>query len=640
MKTITDCRNFGKISQAIFFFIFFSASIFASSAFAASVTTDHLDYSPGDVVTITGTGFQPGETVTVRVTHNPLTLDDSSAVHQPWTVVADGSGGFVTTWTVPTDADELGAVLLVSAYGNSSSEYASAQFTDASTFDTIDFHQAANQSHPTVPIDWINGILNPNNSDYFEGLGVPQRVIFTGIVPTVADTHQLTFRHQALKGGVHAYDFLMSWPQAVATAGAIAQGSTNELLNLMAQQCNTAISSVGLTACNGTPNVLAVEVPDAMGDPAGITCGFPPYPNTVNSAITCFEGIFGNRFIHIYGDSPILWAQLIFNGYSGSGDVYATYTLRWKSSSTMIKIFMAGRSSQSCSSAGCCGYGQGCGAGSVSGGPYHFKLDDLDGHTTGSQDNQLQATPAPAAINCDSVTISGTSPVCPASSNVYTASITGACSNITHHWAITGNGNIVGSSTGASVSVTATIPNTCPGSFTICDTITCDEGQIVCCRTIVVQDNIAPTVTCPAVTSPINCPAVPSFGAATASDNCDNNVALVSSDVTTAGSCAGTYSITRTWTATDDCNNTSTCSRTIVVQDITPPTITCPSVTSPINCPSAPSFGSASATDACDASVAISSSDVTTPGCGTTYSVTRTWTATDDCGNKIGRAHV
>jgi hypothetical protein len=53
-------------------------------------------------------------------------------------------------------------------------------------------------------------------------------------------------------------------------------------------------------------------------------------------------------------------------------------------------------------------------------------------------------------------------------------------------------------------------------------------------------------------------------------------------DATTTGSCAGTYSVTRIWTATDDCGNTATCTGVVVVRDITPPTITCGTQTSPI----------------------------------------------------------
>src|SRR5678816_3288990 len=95
-----------------------------------------------------------------------------------------------------------------------------------------------------------------------------------------------------------------------------------------------------------------------------------------------------------------------------------------------------------------------------------------------------------------------------------------------------------------------------------------------------------------------------------------------------------TYSVTRTWTATDDCLNTATCSATIVVQDITPPTITCATQVTPIACPALPAFVAPTATDACDLTVVLTFLDVATPGtCTGTYSVTRTWTATDDCLN-------
>src|SRR5512143_529554 len=65
----------------------------------------------------------------------------------------------------------------------------------------------------------------------------------------------------------------------------------------------------------------------------------------------------------------------------------------------------------------------------------------------------------------------------------------------------------------------------------------------------------------------------PDITLVTASDNC--GVALVT-DVgeTAAGPCR--RRITRTYMATDSCNNTATCTQTITVDDITPPTIVCP----------------------------------------------------------------
>src|SRR5262249_17358557 len=99
--------------------------------YAQTITTNASDYPPGSTVTLTGSGWGANETVTVQVTHNPTCCDDSTAPdHQPWTVTADGSGNFVTTWWVPSDLDELGASLVATATGQNSNT-ASAYFTDS-----------------------------------------------------------------------------------------------------------------------------------------------------------------------------------------------------------------------------------------------------------------------------------------------------------------------------------------------------------------------------------------------------------------------------------------------------------------------------------------------------------------------------
>src|SRR6266516_1997465 len=70
---------------------------FALPASAATGTVNKADYQPGELVYITGSGFQGGETVSVIVLHadgTPSTGND----HLPWTVTANASGGFNTTW--------------------------------------------------------------------------------------------------------------------------------------------------------------------------------------------------------------------------------------------------------------------------------------------------------------------------------------------------------------------------------------------------------------------------------------------------------------------------------------------------------------------------------------------------------------
>src|SRR5881392_3285047 len=149
-----------------------------------------------------------------------------------------------------------------------------------------------------------------------------------------------------------------------------------------------------------------------------------------------------------------------------------------------------------------------------------------------------------------------------------------------------------------------------------------------------VVDTTAPTITALPAPTTIQCTATPSFTTPTATDACDPSPTLTFADVTTPGSCPQNHDVTRTWTATDHCGNSSTASQVIHVLDTTAPVIsTLPGPTT-IQCPATPSFTTPTATDACDPSPTLTFADVTTPGsCAQNHDVTRTWTATDHCGN-------
>jgi predicted outer membrane repeat protein len=152
--------------------------------------------------------------------------------------------------------------------------------------------------------------------------------------------------------------------------------------------------------------------------------------------------------------------------------------------------------------------------------------------------------------------------------------------------------------------------------------------------TIIVQDTTPPDIICPPNVI-LECPAdtTPSAtGEATATDIC-GAVTITHSDQLQP-SCGNAGTLARTWTATDESGNTSTCEQIITVVDTTPPAITCPADVT-LQCPvdtSVEANGSASAVDTCS-SVAITHSDLWQPGCGNTGTLTRIWTATDECGN-------
>jgi len=113
--------------------LLFFAFVLPGLAFSqATVATDKLDYPPGDTVLISGTGFSPMEEITLLVTHmdSGLVITDS-VIHEPWQVFADADGNFFSSWIIPLDGDEAGALLKLTADGNSSGLHAEVFFTDA-----------------------------------------------------------------------------------------------------------------------------------------------------------------------------------------------------------------------------------------------------------------------------------------------------------------------------------------------------------------------------------------------------------------------------------------------------------------------------------------------------------------------------
>src|SRR5439155_1128938 len=190
----------------------------------------------------------------------------------------------------------------------------------------------------------------------------------------------------------------------------------------------------------------------------------------------------------------------------------------------------------------------------------------------------------------------------------------------------------------------STVDGTCAGNYTETRawiaTDACGNTSGTRTQTITVRDNTPPFISAAGADATIDCPASPTFTAPTASDSCNcATVTQVGSDTTVDGTCAGTYSETRTWHATDACGNTSgTVTQTITVRDNTPPFISDAGANATIDCPASPTFTAPTASDSCNsATVTQVGTDSTADGtCAGTYSETRTWLATDACGNTSG----
>jgi hypothetical protein len=141
----------------------------------------------------------------------------------------------------------------------------------------------------------------------------------------------------------------------------------------------------------------------------------------------------------------------------------------------------------------------------------------------------------------------------------------------------------------------------------------------------------------------VDCGSVPSPPTVTATDPCNGQpLTVVYSSSTTPGSCAGNYVITRTWTATNLCGTSTVATQVITVTDVTGPVLTGVPGTANVSCTSVPAPANVTATDNCSAiplGVVLTTTTVQGP-CAGNYTLTRTWTATDECGNSTSASQV
>src|SRR6185369_8219737 len=177
--TLTTCKKlWSPVNVAMSMMlmaILFSANVNAQQRTVptrnVTVWTNQPSYPSGATVYITGRGWQPGETVVLRVSHQPsVEADLSNPAFQSWTVVADSRGDITSSWTT-TNEDHV--TLLLTAQGNTSESTARTTFTENFT---VDFSQGANKDNPFPlgTLHWIGSILQSSNSRIVEGMSTLQ----------------------------------------------------------------------------------------------------------------------------------------------------------------------------------------------------------------------------------------------------------------------------------------------------------------------------------------------------------------------------------------------------------------------------------------------------------------------------------
>lgn len=182
------------------------------------------------------------------------------------------------------------------------------------------------------------------------------------------------------------------------------------------------------------------------------------------------------------------------------------------------------------------------------------------------------------------------------------------------------------------------VSGSCAGNFTIIRTWTatddCGNGSSHVQTIQVISEN-APQFTgiLPANIS-VACDEIPEAATVTGIGNCGLSVNIQFNESWNAGTCAGTGTMIRTWTATDACGITSQHTQTITVVDTEAPVFTgILPANSTVECDNIPVAPVLTATDNCGGVNVTFSEAISNATCANEYTLTRTWTATDACGN-------
>ncbi|WP_143306747.1 T9SS type B sorting domain-containing protein [Chitinophaga vietnamensis] len=196
------------------------------------------------------------------------------------------------------------------------------------------------------------------------------------------------------------------------------------------------------------------------------------------------------------------------------------------------------------------------------------------------------------------------------------------------------------------VEVRKDIPGACSSNYQLIRTWTakdaCNTG-VTLTQVITVKDMTAPVfnMSTPADTT-VDCDKVPNGMNLTATDNCTPGIITVTpkdSVAHSANNCASNYLIFRKWTAFDQCGNARAVQQIIRVQDTTKPVFSMPAPKdTTVDCDKVPGWPQITASDNCSGNVQVltNTRTVKVPGapCANQYQEIRSWTATDDCGNR------
>ncbi|HEY0770738.1 MAG TPA: VCBS repeat-containing protein, partial [Sphingobacteriaceae bacterium] len=284
----------------------------------ATVTTDKLDYQPGQTAVISGTGWQAGELVDIILHEDPHTHTE-----RRMTATADASGNFTANYLV--EDHDLNITFIIGAKGQTSGRTAQTTFTDASIqITSINFNLTDMASSFTAGIPNSGGMNGRLRIQSRNNSFAAETVTGSGSFITVQiTTNSPTGRFDTSNGG--------SFTSTSLTLQ-ILQGfqNTPDFFYKDTKAGNPAIIAT-VTATNGVPNLpigyaagLGATVNPAPA--ANMTFSTPPFQsvagqcaNSYGQPITVMlQDSFGNG-----GASPSVSKTINLTSSSGSGVFYS-----------------------------------------------------------------------------------------------------------------------------------------------------------------------------------------------------------------------------------------------------------------------------------------------------------------------------
>lgn len=244
----------------------------------ATVKTDQSDYAPGTTVNITGSGWQPGETVTLTLVESP-NID----IHPPMTAVADQHGNISNSEFSP-DSHDLDVRFYLTAVGAQSQ--AQTTFTDATPTNTsltsspnpsnlnqsVTFTATVRSGNTqgsgslvTVgSVDFYNqtGVTNPNcGGNAGTQIGTTQTVNGSGTATvsfsfTSAGSYKIGTCYKGVSGSNGTQD--SSSPSITQTVNGVTVSATNSTVSA---------NPASLTADGSSTSTITVTLKDTSNNP-------------------------------------------------------------------------------------------------------------------------------------------------------------------------------------------------------------------------------------------------------------------------------------------------------------------------------------------------------------------------------------